>query len=57
MLTRAFLYNAIFFTYGLVLMRFYDVPAQNVGGYLPPFAVGNVLGSLLLVATHSRNAR
>jgi len=48
MLTQAFFYNAIFFTYGLVLMRFYDVPAQNVGGYLLPFAVGNVLGPIVL---------
>ena len=32
MLTQAFFYNAIFFTYGLVLMRFYNVPANNVGG-------------------------
>ena len=48
MLTQAFFYNAIFFTYGLVLMRFYDVPAQRVGGYLLPFALGNVLGPLLL---------
>jgi MFS family permease len=48
MLTQAFFYNAIFFTYGLVLMRFYGVPAQKVGGYLLPFALGNVLGPLLL---------
>ena len=48
MSTQAFFYNAIFFTYGLVLMRFYAVPEQNVGGYLLPFALGNVLGPLLL---------
>jgi MFS family permease len=48
MLTQAFFYNAIFFTYGLVLMRFYGVPAQNVGGYLLPFALGNVLGPVVL---------
>ncbi len=48
MLTQAFFYNAIFFTYSLVLMRFYGVPAKNVGGYLLPFALGNVLGPLLL---------
>src|SRR5437588_3084106 len=48
MLTQAFFYNAIFFTYALVLMRFYAVPAKNVGGYLLPFALGNVLGPLLL---------
>ena len=48
MLTQAFFYNAIFFTYGLVLMRFYDVPAENVGGYLCRSRSGNVLGPFLL---------
>ncbi len=48
MSTQAFFYNAIFFTYALVLMRFYGVPEQAVGGYLLPFALGNVLGPLLL---------
>jgi MFS family permease len=48
MLTQAFFYNAIFFTYALVLMRFYGVPEQNVGSYLLPFALGNALGPLLL---------
>ncbi|MDP9292133.1 MAG: MFS transporter, partial [Verrucomicrobiota bacterium] len=48
MLTQAFFYNAIFFTYALVLMRFYGVPEENVGGYLLPFALGNVLGPLLI---------
>jgi MFS family permease len=48
MSTQAFFYNAIFFTYALVLMRFYGVPEQNVGSYLLPFALGNVLGPLLL---------
>lgn len=48
MLTQAFFYNAIFFTYALVLTRFYDVPEPNVGRYLLPFALGNVLGPLVL---------
>src|SRR5204863_270405 len=48
MSTQAFFYNALFFTYALVLMRFYSVPEQSVGGYLLPFALGNVLGPLLL---------
>ncbi len=48
MLTQAFFYNAIFFTYALVLIRFYSVPEQSVGRYLLPFALGNVLGPLLL---------
>jgi MFS family permease len=48
MLTQAFFYNAIFFTYALVLVRFYSVPERSVGSYLLPFALGNVLGPLLL---------
>jgi MFS family permease len=48
MATQAFFYNAIFFTYALVLMRFYSVPENQVGAYLLPFALGNVLGPLLL---------
>jgi MFS family permease len=48
MLTQAFFYNAIFFTYALVLMRFYGVAEESVGRYLLPFALGNVLGPLLL---------
>ena len=48
MLTQAFFYNAIFFTYALVLMRFYGVPEESVGVYLLPFALGNVLGPVVL---------
>jgi MFS family permease len=48
MVTQAFFYNAIFFTYALVLMRFYGVAAERVGGYLLPFALGNFLGPLLI---------
>ena len=45
---QAFFYNAIFFTYALILTRFYAVPADQVGWHLIPFALGNVLGPLLL---------
>ena len=45
---QAFFYNAIFFTYGLVLTKFYDTPANRIGWYLLPFAAGNVLGPILL---------
>ena len=48
MTSQAFFYNAIFFTYGLVLIRFYNLPAQKVGLYLFPFALGNFLGPLAL---------
>jgi MFS family permease len=48
MSTQAFLYNAIFFTYALVLSHFYHVPSGSVGLYILPFAVGNFFGPLLL---------
>ncbi|NID05443.1 MFS transporter [Luteibacter jiangsuensis] len=48
MATQAFFYNAIFFTYALVLGRFYGVADAAVGLYLLPFAAGNFLGPLLL---------
>jgi len=48
MTAQAFFYNAIFFTYALVLRDFYGVPSEHVGWYILPFAAGNVLGPLLL---------
>jgi MFS family permease len=48
MAAQAFFYNAIFFTYALVLTRFYGVAADRVGLYILPFAAGNFLGPLLL---------
>jgi MFS family permease len=48
MTAQAFLYNAIFFTYALVLNRYYRVPADVTGLYLIPFAISNFLGPLVL---------
>ena len=48
MTAQAFCYNAIFFTYALVLGRFYAVPPEAVGWYLLPFAVSNFVGPLVL---------
>ncbi|HTL26371.1 MAG TPA: MFS transporter [Burkholderiales bacterium] len=48
MAAQAFFYNAIFFTYALVLTRFYSIAEDRVGLYLFPFALGNFLGPLLL---------
>jgi MFS family permease len=45
---QAFLYNAIFFTYALVLTKFYGVGSGSVGWYILPFAAGNFAGPLLL---------
>ncbi len=48
MATQAFCYNAVFFTYALILTRFYGVASGRVGLFILPFAVGNFLGPLLL---------
>jgi MFS family permease len=48
MASQALFYNAIFFTYALVLARFYGVPDETVGYYIFPFALGNFLGPLVL---------
>ena len=48
MITQSFLYNAIYFTYGLVLVKFYGVAADKVPLYGLAFAVGNLCGPLIL---------
>jgi MFS family permease len=48
MIAQAFFYNAIFFTFALVLSDFYGIPADQVGWYILPFAAGNFLGPLVL---------
>ena len=48
MVAQAFFYNAIFFTFALVLTDFFHIPSDHVGWYLLPFAAGNFLGPLLL---------
>lgn len=48
MATQAFCYNAIFFTYALILTRFYAVPPKEIGWFMLPFALGNFTGPLIL---------
>jgi MFS family permease len=48
MITQSFLYNAIFFTYALVLQNFYGLSAAESALFFFPFAIGNLLGPLLL---------
>ncbi len=48
MAAQAFFYNAIFFTYALVLTDFFGIAASHVGWYILPFAAGNFLGPVLL---------
>jgi MFS family permease len=48
MIAQSFLFNAVFFSYGLVLNRFHNVPEGRSGIYLVPLAASNFLGPLLL---------
>jgi MFS family permease len=48
MAAQAFCYNAVFFTYALILTRFYNVASGDVGLFMLPFAIGNFLGPLVL---------
>lgn len=45
---QAFCYNALGFTYALVLTKFYGIPSGSVGWYMLPFALGNLLGPLTM---------
>lgn len=48
MISQAFLYNAVFFTYGMVLTHYEQVPGTKVGLFILPLAVSNFMGPLLL---------
>jgi MFS family permease len=48
MISQSFLYNAIFFTYALVLINFYHVPSNKVPVYGLAFSIGNLCGPLIL---------
>ena len=48
MITQSFLYNAIFFTYVLVLTNFFGVEENQAPLFLIAFAVGNLAGPFLL---------
>ena len=48
MASQAFFYNAIFFTYALVLTDFYGIASDRIGLYILPFAAGNFLGPVIL---------
>lgn len=57
MIAQAFLYNSIFFSYGLILEKFHGVAADDVGLYIVPFAAGNFLGPVLLGRAFDRIGR
>ena len=48
MIAQSFLYNSVFFTFGLILAHFYHVPNEDIGYYVLPLAIGNFCGPLLL---------
>ncbi len=48
MTAQAFCYNAIFFTYAMILTQFYHIPSGKVGWFILPFAAGNFAGPLIL---------
>jgi MFS family permease len=48
MITQSFLYNAIFFTYTIVLSKFYGVDAEKTPVFLIAFAIGNLAGPFVL---------
>jgi MFS family permease len=48
MAAQAFFYNAIFFTYALILIDFFGIRSDAVGWYLLPFALGNFTGPIVL---------
>ena len=48
MITQSFLYNAIFFTYTLVITKIYGVNEKSAPWYLVAFAVGNLVGPLTI---------
>lgn len=48
MIAQAFLYNAVFFTYGLVLQHYEHVPDASIGLYIVPLCAGNFVGPFIL---------
>ena len=44
MVSQSFFFNAVLCSYGLVVRRFYDVPARHLPLHLIPFAVGSFFG-------------
>jgi MFS family permease len=48
MIAQSFLFNAVYFSYGLVLNRFEQVEAHRTGLYLLLLCVSNFMGPLLL---------
>jgi MFS family permease len=48
MVGQSFFFNAVFFTYGLVVKKFFHVADNELPLYLLPFAIGSFLGPTVL---------
>jgi MFS family permease len=48
MASQAFFFNAVFFTYGLVVKQFFQVSDRDLPIHLIPFAIASFLGPLTL---------
>ncbi|HEY7245713.1 MAG TPA: MFS transporter [Xanthobacteraceae bacterium] len=48
MIAQAFLFNAVFFSYALVLVRYHGVASERTGTHLVTLAASNFLGPLVL---------
>lgn len=48
MVGQSFFFNAVFFTYGLVIKRFFKIPDDQLPLHLLPFALGSFLGPITL---------
>lgn len=48
MVAQSFFFNAVFFTYGLVVKKFYNISDDDLPMHLLPFALGSFFGPLLL---------
>ncbi len=48
MVAQAFFFNAIFFSYGLIVKTFYGVSDQNLPQHLLPFAIASFFGPVTL---------
>lgn len=46
--SQAFFFNAIFFSYGLIVKKFYHAPNSSLPMHLLPFAIASFLGPLTL---------
>lgn len=54
---QAFLYNAVFFTFTLVLHKFFGVSTDHAPLFIIPLAIGNFLGPVLLGPLFDRVGR